>query len=571
MPVPLLLLLLASPSGDAHAARALAPEFLLESSRGERVSLWAPRPGRRGTVVAFLAETCDASRRFAPQLAALAEEYGSEGFEFLFVDASADCDAASAARFEKACGLRAPLLLDPLNAVAPRFGIERAAAVVVLDSELRVAYRGAIDDRLEDGIAREEWLVEAIEALLADEEVATAATEPPGAKLAGRSRPVTFHGEVAPILHTHCADCHRPGQVGPMELLDFDDAAGWAPMIAEVAGNGRMPPWHADPRYGRYVNERRLTDTEKGLLERWAAGGAPEGDAKQRRAPPSWDDDGWAIGKPDLVIQLPRPMEVPAEGFIQYRYELIDPQLERDLWIQACEIRPTARDATHHILAFYIPPGQTPMSALRGLNDGTIVGSGYFAAQVPGCRPNVYPPGTGKKIEKGAKFLLQLHYTPNGKATVDQTMVGFKLCAEPPAREVKTRGVYTFDLRIPPRDPHYVTVARWTFKKPAQLLAMFPHMHTRGAAFKFEKAGGAGADETRSVICDVPKYDFNWQNFYLLEEPVRFAAGETIVCTAVYDNSTDNKFNPNPDAMVFWGDQTFHEMMIGYIDYLEEE
>ncbi|MBL8840799.1 MAG: redoxin domain-containing protein [Planctomycetes bacterium] len=563
--------------GDRPAApgepAALAPEFLLEASDGTRVSLHAERQDRVGTVVLFLDEQCPVSARACAAIARLVADYADQGFTFLLIDATADCDAKSAAAFAKANGLPEPLLLDPQNSVAPRFELARGAAAVVLDRELQVVYRGALDDRPADGSAhaRHEFVADALEALLIEEAPAVAATEPPGRPLAASTRAVTFHGDVAPLLHRECADCHRPGQVGPMALLDFDDAQGWAPQIAEVTGNGRMPPWHADPRHGRFQNERRLTDTQKALLARWAAAGAPEGDAKQKRTPPVYDDGGWAIGTPDLVIQLDEPQPIPADGYVDYRYELVDPKITEDLWVQACEIRPTARDATHHVLALYIPPGKSPLSALSGLQDGSIIGAGYFAVQVPGCRPNLYPEGAGKKIEKGAKFLFQLHYTPNGKATSDQCQLGFKFCATPPKDEVKTRGVFSYNLRIPPNEARYVTTASFTFPKATRLISMFPHMHTRGSAFKFEKVSGKGDDAVQSVLCDVPKYDFNWQNFYLPEEPVRFAAGETLLCTAAYDNSKGNPFNPDPNRMVFWGEQTYEEMMIGYIDYIEEK
>jgi hypothetical protein len=331
-----------------------------------------------------------------------------------------------------------------------------------------------------------------------------------------------------------------------------------------------MPPWHADPRHGRFQNERRLTDTEKALLVTWAESGAKEGDPKRKPKVPVYEDGGWAIGTPDLIIELPKPQPIKADGFLEYQYVLVDPKIDEELWVQAVEIRPTAQDATHHVLALYVPPGKSQLDFAAGIRDGGLIGAGYFGVQVPGCRPNLYPEGAGKKIEKGAKFLFQLHYTPNGKATQDQTRMGLKLCKEKPREEVKTRGVFSMNLRIPPQEPHAVATSKWTFKRPIRLISMFPHMHTRGAAFKFERLNGEGDDQVRTVLCDVPKYDFNWQNFYLPVEPVRFEAGDTMFCTAVYDNSKNNPFNPDPSRMVTWGDQTFEEMMIGYIDYIEE-
>jgi thiol-disulfide isomerase/thioredoxin/mono/diheme cytochrome c family protein len=559
--------------GGTREAAAPAPEFLLESSRGERVSLWAPRPGRRGTVLLFVRHDCPASKLIAPVVAKLAQEYGEQGFTFLVIDATPDGDAKGAEAFAHAAGLEEAPLLDPMGTVAPRFEVAKAGSVVVLDGALAPVYRGAVDDRpAAGGNPKHEWLVEALEALLADEEVAIAGAPAAGRDLArGGKAKVTYHEQVAPILHAQCVACHRAGQVGPMELADYDDAKGCAPMIAEVIGNGRMPPWHADPRYGCFENERRLTETEKALLVAWAEGGAPAGDPKKGTPAPTFDDGGWAMGKPDLVIELAEAQPIPATGYVDYRYALVDPHLTEDVWVQSAEIRPTAPEATHHVLALYVPPGKAPLAALSGLQDGSIIGAGYFAVHVPGARPNLYPAGAGKKLEKGAKLLFQLHYTPNGTATSDRTQMGVRFCKEPPAREVKTRGVFSYKLQIPPNEPRYVTTAEWTLRKPTRLISLFPHMHMRGAAFRFERRTGTGADATRTILCDVPKYDFNWQNFYLPKEPPLFAAGDVIVCTAAYDNSKGNPFNPDPNKTVRWGDQTYEEMMIGYIDYIEEE
>jgi hypothetical protein len=354
-----------------------------------------------------------------------------------------------------------------------------------------------------------------------------------------------------------------------MELLDYDDAKGWAPQIAEVIGQGRMPPWHADPRYGHFEQERRLTETERAILEGWAGGGAQEGDPSKKPTAPTFHDDGWAMGTPDLIVKLPKPEAIPAEGVVGYRYVDVDPKITEDRWVQEVEIRPTSRAVTHHVLALYLPPGKTRLDLVSGLRDGSLVSAGYFAVQVPGCRPNVYPAGTGKHLEKGAKFLFQLHYTPNGKAATDQTEIGFKFCKTKPEREVLTRGIFSINLSIPPNKADATFSTEYVFKKPIELISMFPHMHMRGTAFRFEKISGPKDERVATIVLDVPKYDFNWQNFYRPEPMDRFAAGDAMRITAVYDNSTNNRFNPNPNKWVTWGDQTFEEMMIGYIDYLE--
>jgi thiol-disulfide isomerase/thioredoxin/mono/diheme cytochrome c family protein len=560
---------------DAARPAPVPPaELLLDSVKGTRVSLCRERVGHVATAVVFLSEECPVSRSYAPKVGKLAQEYADQNVAFVVVDCTPHVDAKKAGAFAVANGIASTVLLDPLRAGARRLAVTHAATALLFDPDMKELYRGAIDDQHSragsKAHASNDWLVEAIEAELEKRPVDHATTDGPGAELAPvPAGDLTFNEHVAPILHRNCAECHREGQVGPMALLDYDDAKGWAPTIAEVTGQGRMPPWHADPRFGHFVEERRITDTERAILAGWAEAGAKEGDPKKKPAAPVFHDEGWAMGKPDLIVGLPKPENVPADGTVDYRYVLVDPQITEDRWVQEIEIRPTSRAVTHHVLALYIPPGKTPFDMLNGLRDGSVVGAGYFAVQVPGCRPNVFPEGTGKLLQKGARFLFQLHYTPNGKATTDQTQLGLRFCKKKPAREVKTMGIFTVNLRIPPNDPAATFATELAFKKPIDLISMFPHMHVRGTAFKYERVSGPKDERVATTLLDVPKYDFNWQNFYRPEPMDHFDAGDAIRITAVYDNSKGNKFNPNPNKWVGWGDQTFEEMMIGYIDYLE--
>jgi hypothetical protein len=277
---------------------------------------------------------------------------------------------------------------------------------------------------------------------------------------------------------------------------------------------------------------------------------------------PEFVEEEWVLGQPDIVLELPEEQTIPAEGVVDYRYIVIDPLLEEDRWVQSIDIQPTNREVTHHVLIVAIAPGMSAQQFFRTQGED-FVDEGYFAVQVPGCRPNVFPEGMGKLLRAGSTLLCQLHYTPNGTAATDRTRIGLKWCPDEPEIEVLTRGIYNSRIRINPGDDSAMFHARHMFGEPVRLLSMFPHMHTRGKAFRFELIG----EDEDQVLLDVPRYDFNWQNFYRLRDPVRIGEGEVVLCTAVYDNSTDNPFNPDPSATVFWGDQTFEEMMIGYIDY----
>ena len=558
--------------GAATETASTVNDFLLEDADGGRIRLYDGKP-HLATVIAFTSVDCPIAKLYGPRLGRLHREYAGEGIRFLGINPNFQDKPEEIRERAQKVGIEFPVLCDPFQVVTHRLEVTRTTEVLVLNDKYEVVYRGALDDQYGVGTQKphptEEFLVEAMEAILADEEVTVESNEAPGC-LIGRTLNtdlvrVNYRDHVAQILHQQCADCHRPGQIGPMSLLEYEDAASWAPMIAEVVGEGRMPPWHADSRYGSFRNERRLTESEQALLQHWAESGAPRGEGPTPPAP-EFPPVEWIIGEPDLIVELPEDEPIPAEGVVDYRYVVVDPGLTEDRWVQASEIRPTNTEATHHVLVLTIPPGKSARE-IFSQSDDDFVDQGYFSVQVPGCRPNVYPEGMAKRLVAGTRFLFQLHYTPNGVAGSDRSRMALKWAKGPIHHEVLTRGLYNGRLAIRPGDPDASYNARHTFGQPVRLLSMFPHMHTRGKSFRYELLG----EDVDQILLDVPRYDFNWQNFYRLNEPVRIEAGEMIYVTAVYDNSKDNPFNPDPSQYVYWGDQTFQEMMIGYIDYYVEE
>jgi mono/diheme cytochrome c family protein len=532
--------------------------FLLESATGERVALESEQPGRRLTVLAVVEPSCAVTRALAPRLGEIEREYRGRGARFLGL-APGSATAAALAEFAAECKLDFPLLRDPRSVVARRLDAGRSGEVLLLDADFRVVYRGAAADD------RNDYLVDALESALAGETIEPERTDAPGAPLeAAPSAAPTFHRDVAPILWTHCAGCHRPNQIGPMSFLDEKEAAGWAPQIAEVIEQGRMPPWHADPRYGRFVNERRLTETEKATLVAWAEGGAKSGDPKEAPPAPTFADPTWTIGRPDRVLELPEEQAIAAEGVLPYRYLTLDPGFTEDFWVQAVEVRPSARAATHHVLVFLLPPGVSSRDVLRR-REGvlSLEGLGGYA---PGADPLDLPDGEGILVRKGSTILFELHYTPIGKAMTDRTEVGIRLARAPVTRVVDSGAAMNFSFRIPPRKSDATFQAQHRFVAPAELRTLTPHMHRRGSRFRYELER---ADGTSRILLDVPRYDFNWQHTYVLAEPILAARGDVLRITAVFDNSKENPFNPDPDKWVTWGDQTFEEMCIGWFDYVQ--
>jgi mono/diheme cytochrome c family protein len=361
------------------------------------------------------------------------------------------------------------------------------------------------------------------------------------------SAKVTYAKDVAPIFYNKCVECHRAGEIAPMSLMSYKESRPWARSIKEKVVTKTMPPWHADPNHGAFSNDRRLSQKELDTIVAWVDGGAVEGNANDLPPAPKFVD-GWNIGKPDIVFQLPQAIAVPATGVVKYQYVNVPTNFTEDKWIQAAEIRPENRGVVHHIIVFIQGKGQQQL----------------LTGWAPGEQPAVMKDGLAKRIPAGSTLVFQLHYTPNGKAVNDRSYVGLIFAKEKPKNELLVMPVMNMKFAIPAGDPTYQVESTYTFKEDAHIRSLMPHMHLRGKDFLYRVTYPDGRSE---VILSVPKYDFNWQTYYQLKAPVAAPKGTRIDCLAHFDNSTNNRFNPDPTQEVKWGDQTFEEMMIGWMSY----
>jgi len=371
---------------------------------------------------------------------------------------------------------------------------------------------------------------------------------------------VTFSDNVAPIFFSKCVSCHRPGEAAPMSLLTYKDARPWAKSIREKVANRTMPPWHADPAYGRFHNDRRLSSKEIDTIVGWVDSGSLEGDRRRMPSPPSFTD-GWRIGKPDVVLSMPSKFEVPAEGVLDYNYFTIPTRFAEDRWIKAVEVRPGNRAVVHHVILFVAAPGNKRQMQADNRSEGDLESIGGFA---PGNDPVVLPDGVGIKILAGSSLILQMHYTPNGNVQTDQTSIGLIFNKTPVRKTMMGGAALNSSFAIPPNDPNYEVKAKISFDDDSHITSLMPHMHVRGKDFMFRLVSPDGKTKT---ILSVPKYDFNWQTRYEFDEPIAVAKGSSIECVAHFDNSVGNKWNPDHTKLVYWGPQTFDEMMIGFVDY----
>jgi len=365
------------------------------------------------------------------------------------------------------------------------------------------------------------------------------------------AKDVTFSKDVAPIFYRTCSECHRSGEVAPFSVMSYKEIRPWAKSIREKVISREMPPWHADPKHGDFINDRRLTQAEIDTITAWVDGGAREGNPKDLPKAPTFIE-GWSIGQPDQTFSIPE-QSVPAEGVVKYQYLTVPTNFTEDMWVTAAEIRSTGRAAVHHVIVFIQEPNN------KARTEGNLL-----AGFAPGEQPTRFPAGYAKKVPAGSKLMFQMHYTPNGTATKDVTTIGLRYAKEPPKHQIFTRPVLNTGFVIPAGADNHEVKSAYTFKEGAHIVSLMPHMHLRGKDFEVKAVFPDGSSK---VLLSVPRYDFNWQTYYVPRVPVALPAGTRIECTAHFDNSTNNKFNPDATKDVRWGEQTWEEMMIGWLSY----
>ena len=388
----------------------------------------------------------------------------------------------------------------------------------------------------------------------------------------------TYSHDIRPIVAAHCVSCHSPGEIAPMPFQTYAQVRPWAAAMREAVTRGTMPPWEAAPGSAHaFKNDRSLTAQQKDAIRKWAANGAPEGEP----TPPltaSTANTTWKLGKPDLTIQVPG-FHIPKQGPLPYSFLITPVHFDHDTWIRAAEFRIDQRQAIHHLNAFIRAPGSSyldgfprneifsPTVAERGKrkpNEPFFARREMLLGYEPGYQPMPWLDNGAKLIPAGSDIIFEMHYNPNGKEATDHSELGLYFAAQPPRyRVLAIDTLRDLDLAIPPATADYTSRATMTLGQPARLLSIQPHMHVRGASMRVEAIYPEGRGE---LLIDVPHYDFNWQTTYVLAQPAQLPKGTRFVSIAGYDNTANNKFNPNPAATVHWGDQTTDEMHIAFLE-----
>ncbi len=543
-------------------------DFTLRDYRGAEHSL-SDFGDSKLVVVAFLGTECPLVKLYAPRLEEMANRLAAEGVAFVGINSNRQDSHTKVASYARQHGITFPVLKDASNEIADRFGAVRTPEVFVLDADRVVRYWGRIDDQYGVGIQRKEPtrqdLAVAIDELLAGREVSEPVTQAPGCFI-GRIARVAPHGEVTysnqivRILEKRCVECHRTGEIAPFPLRTYEDVAGWAEMIREVVEGGRMPPWFANPEYGHFANDARLTEEEKQLINQWVDNGAPEGDPADMPELRQFAE-GWQIPQPDAVYYISdEPVSIPAEGTVEYQNFTVDPGFTEDKWVVAAEARPGNRAVVHHIIVFITDAnGDGGPASTR--QRGAIIG------YAPGMQARMLPEGVGIHVPAGAKLSFQMHYTSCGSEQQDRSYVGLVFGDASKIRQELRGGVVgNLNVDIPAGAENHEMKARYRFRKDMIVTSLLPHMHLRGKSFRFE---ADYPDGTHEVLLDVPRYDFNWQLWYEFATPKLIPKGTVVRCTAHYDNSADNLMNPDPTINVHWGEQTWEEMMFGFYTGLD--
>ena len=390
-----------------------------------------------------------------------------------------------------------------------------------------------------------------------------------------KSSPPTYYKDVVPIIQDHCQSCHRPGQPAPMPFMTYPETKPFAAAIKHSVEMKMMPPWFAEPGIGRFSNDISLLPAQISTLAAWADAGAPAGDPHEAPPPKKWPE-GWSIPQLDAVLKMPKAVTLPAQGDVEYTYEIVPTRFTEDRWIQMSELRPSSPEHVHHAVVYIRPPDSqwlrhapvgapftaSTLSDSQDRRDAHGTTADLLLVYAPGSSPDQWPAGMAKFVPAGSDLVFQIHYTTNGTEAQDQTSIGLVFAKQTPAQRVLTLQLNDHAFIIPPGADNFRVEVQGTLPNDCTLLGFFPHMHLRGKRFEYDIIHDDGSIEPLLRV----NYHFHWQLTYKLAEPRSLKAGTRLRAVAWYDNSRNNPHNPDPEATVTWGDQTYQEMMVGFFD-----
>ena len=524
----------------------------------------------KAVVLYVQGNSCPIVRKSINTLNEIEEVYKDKGVQFFMINSNLQDTRESIAKEAQEFGIDMPILVDEDQLVAEILDIQITAETYVIDPEdWSILYKGPVNDQLgygsDRGAASQNYLTDVLDKTINGLEIEKLYRPTKGCAVTRMSNSEGYedltYTDIAPILKDNCYKCHQEDGIAPWPMNGYPMVAGWSAMIREVLNTKRMPPWHADPHIGSFSNDISISQEEIRKIVSWINGGSKRGEGPDILAEMKPTAAKWTMGIPDYTFNLDEEV-IPANGIIDYRYQTMKVKLERDEYVKAIEVIPGNPNVLHHVLASIDYPEGYEEPVDRSVSrwiDGLLLG------WAPGGEAEVFPEGSGRLLPKGSTVVFQLHYTTSGKEESDQTEIGLYFHDLTPSKEYVILGPVNFKFKIPPHVKHYPVVANYPIERPTTIHAVLPHMHYRGKSMNYVVQTPDGEEETLFSAAD---YNFNWQRFYYLDEPKFLPAGSVLKVNAVFDNSAQNEFNPDPDATIYFGDQTFDEMMIGYMSVI---
>ncbi len=541
-------------------------------------------PKTKAIVFTFSGTQCGLIKQYVPTLNKLQAEFESKGILFINVYSDDGLATYDIAQHALEYGLNSRVLLDRGGALAQELGASVLTEVFVVNDNFEIIYRGAIDDQYKTTsrlkAPRHHYLRDALASFTQGKTINQSATTPSGCVIESTKErdetvaPVTYYPEIAQIIQNKCQVCHRPGEVGSSyaEFTEYEDFAANSEMIREVVIDRQMPPFYSagNEKFIEIVNNHMLSKDEIRLIDAWVKTGAQEGDRKLAPPPRSWSTAEWSFSDPDYTTKMEKPFPVPATGTLDYQFFKLKLDFDHDKWVKAVELKPGSAEVVHHMELHIVkaddedysgPDGMAKLYGLTGENTQLL------SSFVPGDTENnarVFPDGQAMRIPRHHDLVMEIHYTPIGKPVLDQSRVAFRWAKEAPEVELCTHAfrLHRSDLKIPAYDGHVeLQKAAW-FRKDVNLLSIRAHMHQIGKSWRLDWMHDAG-DGTfvPEFMAGIPSWDFNWQRTLDFKDPILVPAGQELMMTGIWDNSSYNFANPEPEKTKIWGLQSSDEML----------